>query len=433
MKRKAASFLLLLGLAGCRNESFLDGSLQDSLPPVGLFYFQEYDKLHPEVLDSLSIRTAIDWDFFEPQRGVFAWDNDQAKKIDGLFARGIPVIPSIRSRSSWGVVQKGAQCTSAPSDLEIQSRLQEGKIYSESYAAFVREIAEHYQGRFSIVVIENEMNDQDKWCSGIEEYLRLFLTAKKAFQETDPEVSVVDGGIQGAALNWLVIEDYLSRNQSDEAVAFYEKFTGSKVNLEALRSELQVRIAKQPIQDAKKLLESPLFQWVDRANFHYYQRSEALPEVVSFLRSSIPSGTPLMSNEIGIKEKYTGDPLEASQEMVKKFTELIALEVKPVQWFSPGGKTDNNAGAIIDERGKLIPQMKQTFETIVRFFGDPTVRCQNLSQQSRAQFRCTSSRGDFQVLWSRTDDATEEIELEGTCAGMRVRPRAEPEFVVCLQ
>lgn len=374
MTKNALLLFLLLGTVGCQSRTVPnDSSASTSLPSVGLFYFQEYEQLDPSVLNVISVRVAIDWDHFEPERGMFAWDNDQAGKIDELLAKGIHVIPSIRARSSWGVAHAQAQCASAPSDLDLRSPLEEGKSYSDSYAAFIRKIAEHYKGRFSIVVIENEMNDLDKWCSGTEEYLRVFLTAKKVFKGIDPAVSIVDGGIQGAALNWLVIEDYLKQDQMPEAVAFYEKFTGAKVSLEALRTELRVRMTKQPIQGAKELLESPLFEFVDRANFHYYQRSEALPEVISYLRRTIPSGTPLMTNEIGIKEKYSADPFEASREMVNKFRELTALKVEPILWFSPGGKNDNNAGALIDDRGTPVRHMMETFEKIAQCVMEPDV------------------------------------------------------------
>ena len=178
----------------------------------------------------------------------------------------------------------GAKCASAPRDLDTKKALRPGDSYSATYYNFVVHVAQKYKGKFEVVVIENEMNDPDFWCSDTDEYLRLFLTAQRAFHDVDPAVKLADGGVQGAALNWLVVQDYLERGQMSAAVEFYQRFTGEPITPSVLRKQAGRWQAKVPVQRAAQLYASPLFDWSDVVNFHYYQRPEALPEIVAYLR-----------------------------------------------------------------------------------------------------------------------------------------------------
>lgn len=384
----------------------------------------------------------MEWNDFEPQPGKFVWGrpNKQAQEIDRLLASGLNVIPSIRAKSAWAVRDaRGAKCARAPLDLDTRKPLRAGERYSESYFRFVTNVARRYKGKFEIVVIENEMNDPDFWCASTDEYLRLFLTARQAFHEVDPAVKVADGGVQGAALNWLVVQNYVDRGEMSAAIAFYGKFTGKPITRAALGKQAARWQAKLPVRRAAELFASRLFEWSDIVNFHYYQRSDALGEIVAYLKERAPS-KPLMTNEVGIKEKYSGNLPEASRQMVKKCATLLALGVEPVIWFTPGGKKDNNGGALVDEEGNLVAETRNSFEAISRFLGRPRRSCQDLSTEALTRFSFAFPDGVVDVVWPNDAVTSAAITVDTDrvaysyqnqqLSGRRVPPTAAPLFLV---
>src|SRR3989338_1259457 len=421
------------------NSTLVSGSDNSA---VGFFYFGGYEQLDPALFKTAYVRVGIDWNDFEPQEGNFVFDqqNSQALKIDQLLAEGKKIVPSIRSRSLWAVPKTKEKCASSPIDLNTKMALKKGVSYSDTYYNFVKNIAEHYKGKFEIVVIENEMNDNDFWCSSANDYLRLFLTAKKAFEDVDPAVKLADGGIQGAALNWLVIEDYLE-NQNVAATSFYEKFTGEQITKTELVKESKKHTLKEWVKPAQQLFDSQLFEWVDVFNFHYYQKPEALPEIVAYLRKNIPPGKMLMTNEVGMKERFSNSPDAASQEMIKKYAYLLSLKVNPILWFSPGGKEDNNAGALIDEKGQIVEETKNYFEAVARFLGKNGTACQDVSTLEVAKFTCQNQTEKVDVLWAKNKNSSTKIKIEPNCSvynhqnqditSAEVSLTTEPIFIVC--
>lgn len=410
---------------------------------IGFFYFGSYAQLDPALFKSAYVRVALDWNEFEPRQGEFIWSphNAQAQKIDALLGEGKNVVPSIRSKSTWAVPMTDAKCAAAPRDLDTHTALQPGVSYSATYYAFIRSLAEHYRGKFKIVVVENEMNDPDFWCASADDYLRLFLTAQTAFKDVDPEIKLTDGGIQGAALNWLVIEDYLKNNDTVAALSFYKSFSGYTIRQEDLMTEMKKHTRKESVIRARHFFNSQLFDWVDLTNFHYYQQSDALPEVVAYLKKNIPLHKTLMTNEVGIKEKFSHSPDAAAQEMVKKYASLLALQVRPIIWFSPGGKEDNNAGALVEERGQIVVPTKNSLEAVARFLGKPDLSCHDRSTPAMASFVCRYPTEKVEVTWRKDEQSTHTIKLENGCSAYTYQnepiARAEilldtaPVFIVC--
>ncbi len=444
----ACTFLLLTACGGLSSEqespqSQSSASVSPTHSPIGFFFFSEEGQLDQTSLQDAYVRTAIEWSAFEPAPGIFdfARTNRQAEKIDALLAKGKRVIPSIRAKSDWAVMQEGGKCASPPLDLDRATPLQGGKSYSPSYASFVKNIAEHYRGKFEIVVIENEMNDPDFWCGSSDDYLRLFATAKKVFAEVDPEVKLTDSGVQGVILNWLVVEDYLKRGDAEEATSFYRKVMGESITEEELMKETERMASKKAFLRARELLEGPLFSWVAIVNFHYYQRSAALPDVVSFLRKNMKAEKPLMTNEIGIKQQFVASADEAAKELVKKYVQLLALDVAPILWFSVGGDEEHNAGALVDNEGKLIEETTQAFETLAKFFVAPPLSHREDVLEGVQRFRFAFPGRTLDVLWAKETSEEFPLTIPEGCEVVNYRGRALPEknvspsdapvFVVC--
>jgi len=391
-------YLVLLALLLCKNlvaESslgvFYFGGLED---------FMKLGQLNGVALEGQYVRTGIDWDEFQDSSGNFHWDGDGAKKIEEI-SKFFRVLPSIRARSSWAVVQtNGRKCASAPKDLDRKSPLRVGQSYSSSYSRFIKAVIQHYPGMFDIVVIENEMNDEDFWCSGYDAYLRLFLTAKKAIAELDPRIRVSDGGIQGSLLNRLVLSEYFRSGNIAKAQDFYRRFTGQSISRQALEAEVVQWESKAVFKETKSYIASPLFDWEDLVNFHYYQVSDGLPDVVSFLRRRIGPTKALMTNEIGIKKEFAESPNAAARHMVMKFAQLSALKVSPIVWFTPDGEDDQNMGAVTF-KGDLVQQTSRSYLAVTRFLGPARGAPQDLSteQLRRLQFPYLGRPGSVSVVW----------------------------------
>ncbi len=367
-------------------------------PGVGFFHFREHAQLDATAVAGSYVRIAIEWDELEPEPGRFDWDNRQARKIERLLEAGFRVLPSIRARSRWAVDPASGSCASPPRDLDRGTPLRDRGSYSRSYFAFVTEIARHYQGRLDLVVIENEMNDEvDMWCGSVDDYLRVFATAKSALRAVDATIRVGDGGVQGVALNWLHIDELLRAGRTDDALHFYRTMSGEPSTLDALQARAADFAEKSGVVRARALYDGPLYEWVDVVNFHYYQRADAVPPIVAFLRRRAPD-RPLMTNEIGIKEHLAEGPAGAAAELVKKIARLIALEVRPVIWFGPRGERGMNAGALIDDDGALAPETSSAFQLASRWLSAPaTVRDASDEHRVRLQFERERERVD--VTW----------------------------------
>lgn len=411
--------------------------------PVGFFHFGASGELNSRYVRGAPVRATIQWGEYEPTPGAFVTDrsNRPHREILDLLSQGMKVVPAIRAKSAWAVEKFGkSKCSSAPKDL-VRKGWQTGTSYSATYYRFVKKIAQLYRGHISIIVIENEMNDQDDmWCSSVDDYLRLFLTAKAAFHDVDPSVQVVDGGIQGLSLNWMVVQDYLERKHPVNALEFYRKYSGQNITLAELKTQLAQQERKSSFQNASALYHSRLYALGDMVNFHYYQRSEALPEVVGFLRKKAGYQKPILTNETGIKDQFTASPLLASQEMVKKYAQYLLAGVGPVIWFSPNGDDDKNAGALVDDNGRLIPETVGAFETISRFLGRPSLSRKYVSEKGLHFFKFRFERETVTVVW-HDEGGAKAVDTDSNCeifstAGERSRERSvtlrsAPVFLVC--
>ena len=183
------------------------------------------------------LRPALHWSLFEPQKGVFDWNNSRAKSIDDYIAKGFKIIPVIKCVSPWAVkYNEGMRCASPPKDMRSQP--DERYAYSETYYNFIRKLAEHYKGKFEYVSIEIEVHDPHFWHGTMDEYLHLLATARKAFKEVDPNIQITDCGIQGGSLGWFVMQDHMKARRSGEALAYFRKTNPANPNARNLERKM---------------------------------------------------------------------------------------------------------------------------------------------------------------------------------------------------
>ncbi len=426
---------------------------------IGFFQFDGYQKLNSAYFSNAPVRIAISWRQFEPEPGEFIFDasNKQAQKIDELIKNGFTVIPSIRAKSKWAVEQiavvadstvkagSEALCASAPLDMERTKPLREGESYSKSYYRFVRTIAEHYKGKFPIVVIENEINDPipegGDWCSGVDEYLRLVLTAKKAFRDVDPAVLIADGALQPRPLLWLTIDEYLQRGDRTAALHLYSLLEGKQISYEQLLAEKEIVFSEPRVAKAKEFIAAGLYQWVDIGNFHYVHHPDALADMVTFLRKDAPPQKPFMTGGFGAARKNVEDENQAAKEIIYSITRLFALRISPVVLTTLPGN-DRVVTSLVDMEGQLKPLNVRAFEAAARFLGmvNPS-SVQETSTEEFWSYQFQSSGGTVTVMWPK-NNVTQPMNIQTECDVFdyqntqiqnttSISPDAAPLFIVC--
>jgi len=362
-------------------------------------------------LDLTYMRTAMTWGEFEPEKGKFDWNNPQAQRIDAYIAAGFKVVPAIRAISGWAVkhpeARKGA---SAPKDMAASPDTTYG--YSESYYNFIKKVAEHYKGKFDYVAIENEMHAEAFWSGTMDEYLHLLSTARKAFRDVDPGVKIADGGIQGGALVWMIMQGYHRMGKDGEAARLFKLFKPEENLPRRFGAMMSRRAVNESQRNALYLLEHGMCDLVDVLNFHYYPPAETLPEVVSYLRTF--TGKPIMTNEIGSRFKGTGKDIEmGAADIPKKISILAAMGVKPIIWFSPPGETGINTGAFVDHNQNIIGPTMKSFTTTARLLNKPIISSKNLSQGGLSRYSFSFGTGKVDVAWS--DSAGAQIDRPASC------------------
>lgn len=433
---------------------------------IGFFQFDEFKNLDEDYLEKVPVRLAITWSLFEQKPEKFDFDNKQAKKIDEYLKNGYAVIPAIRAKSKWAVVkpiagdEKGEsgendsgepagtddQCASAPFDMDHQKPLTEGESYSETYYRFVQKLAEHYKGKFPIVVIENEINDPipegGDWCGTVDEYIRLVLTAKKAFHDVDPTVRIADGALQPRPLMWLVIDEYLRASQVDEATRLYQLIEQETLTLDQLEQKRNEAFREPRITRAQEFIDADLHQWLDIANFHYLHHPNGLEDIVSYLRRHMPDGKPLMTTAYGRSNRYVTGDAEAAKEIVRGGAHLLALNVSPAILMTRPGGNDRVTTAMTDTDGNLKMLNKNALEATARFLGnvEPSSAV-DLSDEDTREYKFRSPTGFVTVLWPTTttvDIVTAPMHCEifnyqnqQIKPGSRVTTSDAPLFIVC--
>ncbi len=326
----------------------------------GVYYF-ETEKLGALDFNIGFVRLVIPYGEIVDKNGVINWQAQPIKRIDQVLEKGIGVIPVIRAIQ----VNEEKGCSLPPNDLANSFNNDYG--YSQSYYNFIKKIAEHYQGKFQIVVIENEVTADNFWCGTMDEYLRILATAKKAFKDTDPEVKIADSGIPSTLWGFLMTKEKLDKGMEKEAFDFYNSyfknsFISKAKTLAELKGDLEKSPLRENIEKAEYLMEK-LPDHVDIINFHYYEPAELYPELIAFIKKKTKN-KPLMTNELGTRVVLDMPEAErekrASQDMIEKLRLSKELKLEAVIWFSFNNDQHNIVG-LLDENKKPRDEMVKVF------------------------------------------------------------------------
>ena len=371
----------------------------------GIFHYQKKGLINVENLNISFIRIGICWGDIQPQKDKFLYDASVLKKIRECIKRGIKIIPVIRTaKAYWILKYPDKEASSPPRDLE--ENYNEAYGYSKSYYEFVKKLVTLFKDDFPIVVIENEVSGKKFWRGTAEEYIRLFITAKKAIKDVNPGIKVADSGL--ASFSWgLLMVDELMRKDEDEAFKFYKKYFRDAYFSHPHSFREWKEFMKKPrirkyIKDTSYLIEK-LKEEVDIFNFHYYEAPELFPALINFIKKKV-GGKPLMCNELGVRYP-SGIPLreeKASFDLIKKCVIAKTSRLKAIIIFP----YYNNHHNIVGLGDKTSPnKVFYAFKTIMRLMNYPFDIYRNLSTQKLERHLFIFSNFSVEVIWSREGNA----------------------------
>ena len=367
----------------------------------GIFHYQKKGLINIENLNISFIRIGICWGDIQPQKNKFLYNASVLKKIRECIKKGIKIIPVIRTAKAYWILKypdKGA--SSPPQDLE--ENYNEAYGYSKSYYEFVKKLVTLFKDDFPIVVIENEVLAKKFWKGTAEEYVRLFITAKKAIKDANPQIKVADSGL--ASFSWgLLMVDELRRKDEEEAFKFYKKYFryayfSHPHSFREWKEFMRKPRIKKHIKDACYLI-GKLKEEADIFNFHYYEAPELFPVLINFIKKKA-GRKPLMCNELGVRYPL-GIPLreeKASFDLVKKCVIAKASRLKAIIIF-PYYNNNHNIVGLGDKNSPN--EVFYTFKTIMRLMNYPFDIYRNLSTQKLERHLFVFSNFSLEIIWSR--------------------------------
>jgi hypothetical protein len=387
--------------------------------PVGVKYARvAFDRYQPWLTElgggSGTFYEAVMCDVM-PQAGTYDWSEldtvaDQAESV------GHELMLKVRVGSCWatgGQVgeargAKGKTASVTPTDMD-------------AYDEFLRTLVDRYGARgVTEWAIENEVNNTAQWAGTPEEYAALVEHAAGVIRDAQPDAVILDSGISSPTMGTGIVLDLLAQGRDDEALEAYQRYYARRHTSRTrdyppitTLDELQALVATEKWQYNNEIIETTLGLAddgvIDRLQMHFYERWDAVPLVMEFLRSRLPADMPIEAWEVGLFDVDEAKSETAlTEEVTKTVSQLLAYGAGRVLWL-PLAADPNGSGGEEKRFGLLEPDgtpraVAGAFAELVRVTNGATL--QPLDSEGLLGF--VSQQGDTStvVAWA-TDGPVE--------------------------
>lgn len=256
---------------------------------------------------NLGVKATIVWiglGEFEPERGVFRFDNFD-NRLKPYFDCGLDVGLHVQLKGArWagsagnfaGNRATGQAGAAQKKRMQNQTIPPPQDVYNAAY-----QLAGHFKGKIHFYSLENEANSPSGWSSTPESYFELLNSFTQGIKAADPSNVVEDSGTGGTAYGIIIASQLLQNGKQEEAVNFanhyYEHFgigdelinISSVADLNTFLSEPVPSAGLKSTSAWMPLLSSSSAQY-DRIQIHYYAPWDLLPTVFNYVKTGMEQG-----------------------------------------------------------------------------------------------------------------------------------------------
>jgi hypothetical protein len=317
------------------------------------------------------------WCDIEPNEGTYDWS-----ELDEVVAQaesvGQELMLKVRVGSCWATGgqigeargSKGKTASATPADMA-------------KYDAFLKALVDRYGAKgVKEWAIENEVNNTAQWAGTPDEYVALVKHAAEVIKKAQPDAVILDSGVSSPTMGTGIVVDLLNQGRDADALAAYQRYyarrhTSRTKDYPQITTvdELKTLVASDKWQYNEAIIEATLGlakdHVIDRLQMHFYERWDAAPLLVSFLRSKIPDGMPIEAWEVGLFDVDDSMPeAQLSEEVTKTVSQLLAYGVARVLWL-PLAADPNGTGGEEKRFGLLEPDgtprpVAQAYQQLVK-------------------------------------------------------------------
>jgi hypothetical protein len=237
----------------------------------------------------------------------------------------------------------------------------------DQYDEFLRALVERYGARgVTEWAIENEINNTAQWAGTPDEYAALVEHAAGVIRDAQPDAVILDSGLSSPTMGTGIVLGLLAQGKDEEALEAYQRYYARRHTSRTrdyppitTLDELQTLIATDKWQYNNEVIETTLGLAedgvIDRLQMHFYERWDAAPLLMEFLRSRIPADMPIEAWEVGLFDvDETKSETALTEEVTKTVSQLLAYGAGRVLWL-PLAADPNGSGGEEKRFGLLEP------------------------------------------------------------------------------
>ena len=255
--------------------------------------------------------------------------------------------------------------------------------------------------------------------------------AAGVIRAAQPDAVILDSGLSSPTMGTGIVLDLLAQGKDDEALEAYQRYYARRhtsrtrdypelTTVADLRALIATReVAVQPRRHRGHARDWPRTASSTGLQMHFYERWDAAPLLIEFLRSRIPADMPIEAWEVGlfdVDEAKSESVL--TEEVTKTVSQLLAYGVGRVLWL-PLAADPNGTGGEEKRFGLLEPDgtpraVADAFEELVRISNGATL--QPLDSEGLLGF--VARQGDTATVVAWATDAAGR----GRLGGRRCQP-----------